>query len=161
MKAPKGPRLATHRAETPIDSAHPSDTVSESPLKRATPNRCTAHKSTTGERCRNHAVAGARVCRYHGGAAPQVKRKALERLQDYQDRAIDALFELAEDKAFPSTRYQAVRDVLDRTMGKPSEAVTVQHAGALEVRWMTPETAAIEASVTVIAERSEDESDQP
>jgi len=42
-----------------------------------------------------------------------------------QDRMIDRLFSLAEDTAYPSTSYQAVRDVLDRTMGRPTESVAV------------------------------------
>lgn len=43
----------------------------------------------------------------------------------YQDRAIDRLFGLVEQQDFPSTAYQAVRDVLDRTMGKPAETVAM------------------------------------
>jgi hypothetical protein len=63
--------------------------------------------------------------------------KALERLQAFQDTAISRLFALAQDETFPSTSYQAVRDVLDRTMGKPTETVKQEHSGALVIRHET------------------------
>jgi hypothetical protein len=75
----------------------------------------------------------------HGGAAPQVKKAALERLMAYQDRALDRLFGLVDQTEYPSTAYQAVRDVLDRTMGKPAESVAVQHSGALRMIHELPE----------------------
>jgi hypothetical protein len=52
---------------------------------------CTAHSARTGLPCQKHAIAGASVCRTHGGAAPQVKRKARERLAILVDPAIDEL----------------------------------------------------------------------
>lgn len=42
--------------------------------------RCTATSHGTGERCRRSAIRGGTVCRTHGGAAPQVQRKAAQRL---------------------------------------------------------------------------------
>lgn len=42
--------------------------------------RCRATSSRTGKPCRNHPVNGATVCMAHGGAAPQVRRKAAERV---------------------------------------------------------------------------------
>lgn len=96
--------------------------------------RCTA-TNRQGNRCGKPPIAGGTVCRMHGGAAPQVKQAALERLMAYQDRAIDRLFGLVEQQAYPSTAYQAVRDVLDRTMGKPHESVSVtgKDQGPLEI----------------------------
>jgi hypothetical protein len=75
----------------------------------------------------------------HGGAAPQVKQKAQERLAAYQDRAIDRLFQLVEQTSFPSTAFAAVRDVLDRTMGKPAESVAVAHSGGIKIIHELPE----------------------
>lgn len=42
--------------------------------------RCAAHARSTGERCKRAPSPGARVCVKHGAAAPQVQRKARERL---------------------------------------------------------------------------------
>lgn len=88
-----------------------------------------------GKRCGRRPIAGGTVCRMHGGAAPQVKQAALERLMAYQDRAIDRLFGLVEQEAYPSTAMQAVKDVLDRTMGKAHESVSVtgKDQGPLEI----------------------------
>ncbi len=41
--------------------------------------KCHAHRKD-GQPCRNYAIVGGRVCRSHGGAAPQVRRKADERV---------------------------------------------------------------------------------
>lgn len=97
------------------------------------PTRCHARSKTKGTQCSKRPIPGGTVCRYHGGAAPQVKAKALERLMQYQDRAIDRLFGLVEQESFPSTAYQAVRDVLDRTMGKPAESMSMNVTGSIDV----------------------------
>ena len=104
--------------------------VDPHPMAPGEPMRCKAH-NRKGMQCRRTPIPGGVVCRYHGGAAPQVKAAALERLMAYQDRAINRLFGLVEQQAYPSTAYQAVRDVLDRTMGKPAESVAVAHSGGL------------------------------
>lgn len=117
--APRGPI----KARDPLEAAHP---VEEKP-------QCTARSKQSGVRCKKPPILGGTVCRMHGGAAPQVKAAALERLHAYQDRAIDRLMTLVEQKEYPSTAYQAVRDVLDRTMGKPAESVAVQHSGGIKI----------------------------
>lgn len=116
--APKGPL----KAREPMDGADPI---------KAT---CTA-TNRKGERCKRWPIAGGFVCRMHGGAAPQVKRKALERLMELQDRAIDRMAGLMQQEQYPSTAYAAARDILDRTMGKPTESVQVEQSGELVVRW--------------------------
>lgn len=92
-------------------------------------DRCTATSKGRGEQCRRSAIPGGRVCRYHGGAAPQVKAKALERLMALQHPAITRLGQLVDQTEFPSTAMAAVKDVLDRTMGKPVESVELTGAG--------------------------------
>ena len=69
--------------------------------------RCTGH-CTDGRPCSNWAVTGAVVCTTHGGRAPQVKRKAAERVAEAEavaafgrfsgdgDRPADVFAELAE-----------------------------------------------------------------
>lgn len=113
--APRGPL----KARDPISGADPISC-------KATNNR--------GQRCKRAPIPGGTVCRYHGGAAPQVKAKAEQRLLRLQVPAIARLEELMTQKEFPSTAYQAVRDVLDRTMGKPTETVQTEHSGELVIR---------------------------
>jgi hypothetical protein len=112
----------------------------EDPMKATDPMRprCTA-TNRQGNRCGKSPIPGGAVCRMHGGAAPQVKQKAQERLAAYQDRAIDRLFQLVEQTSFPSTAFAAVRDVLDRTMGKPAESVAVAHSGGIKIIHELPE----------------------
>lgn len=126
--APKGPRKARHQ---------PSDLIAaQDPERRySTGLSCTARGKRSGKRCTRPVVPGCTVCRYHGGAAPQVRAAGLERLRQMQEMAIDRLQALALDGQYPSTSYQAVRDILDRTMGRPAETVAVTGAegGPLEI----------------------------
>jgi len=55
-------------------------------------HRCKAH-TTAGRPCKNAAISGATVCRVHGGSAPQVLRKAAERLKEARDLALERLTE--------------------------------------------------------------------
>jgi hypothetical protein len=108
------------KARDPIESPDP--------MKR----QCTA-TNRQGKRCGKPPILGGTVCRMHGGAAPQVKLKAMERLMALQDPAITRLGELILDTTFPSTSFAAVRDVLDRTIGKPTENVNMQVSGELDI----------------------------
>lgn len=51
------------------------------------PRKCIAHKHT-GEPCRRYAIRGGTVCPVHGGTAPQVRRKAAQRLNKLEDQAM-------------------------------------------------------------------------
>ncbi len=97
--------------------------------------RCTATAKGSGQRCKRRPIPGGPVCVKHGGGAPQVKAKALERLLALQNPAIDRLTQLIDQVEFPTVAYQAARDVLDRTMGKPAESQAVQHSGTIEITW--------------------------
>ena len=59
--------------------------------------RCTARSSRTGKPCQQAPINGGTVCVTHGGRAPQVKRKAAERLADLidPDRALREAARLA------------------------------------------------------------------
>lgn len=56
--------------------------------------------------CKRARVPGAVVCPTHGGKAPQVQRKARERLQPAVALAVEALSRLV-DSADPAVREQA------------------------------------------------------
>ena len=90
--------------------------------------RCTATSKARGAQCARFAIPGGNVCTYHGGKAPQVQRKAAERLAALVDPAIGALQELLSKKnKHAPTRLGAARDVLDRNGYKPTEKV--EHSG--------------------------------
>jgi hypothetical protein len=67
----------------------------------------------------------------HGGSAPQVKRKAEERLRALVDPAIAALEELLADKQHPQQRFAAAKEVLERDIGigqvTPQQTTTEVH----------------------------------
>jgi hypothetical protein len=69
---------------------------------------CTA-TTRNGNRCSNPPITGATVCRMHGGAAPQVKRKAAERIAEARDLALQRFVDLAgEGKLDPRVALDAV-----------------------------------------------------
>lgn len=76
--------------------------------------QCTAHSSRTGAQCRASAIRGGTVCVTHGGAAPQVKAKALERLQAAADPVSAELIRLALHGDSEQVRVAAAKDILDR-----------------------------------------------
>ena len=68
--------------------------------------RCTAKSRRSGKQCKNASIVGGHVCRFHGGGAPQVQRKAKERIEDLidPDRALREAAKLA---------YSNIQDLLD------------------------------------------------
>lgn len=78
------------------------------------PVKCSARK-TNGDPCGASPVRGATVCNKHGGSAPQVKRKAQERLLEGVPKMLKMLKELASNEDVPpQVRLAAIRDWLDR-----------------------------------------------
>ena len=72
-------------------------------------------KTSDGDPCKNAPMLGGKRCRMHGGAAPQVKRKAQERLLDGVPKMLRMLKELASNEDVPpQVRLAAIRDWLDR-----------------------------------------------
>lgn len=123
----------------------PKGPVKADPLQATQPlqglpgnaQRCSARSKRSGKPCNNPAILGATVCRMHGGSAPQVKLAALERLKALQPKAFTVLESLLDRSEFPTVQMAAVRDVLDRTEGKPAESVKLTGAegGPILFKW--------------------------
>src|SRR4051794_29637167 len=95
------------------------------------PVKCKARKSN-GDPCNNSPVKGGTVCRVHGGSAPQVLRKAKERLENSAEKMARLLLQMAEDPAVPhAVRLAAIRDALDRA------GVTAKQTLEVEAHWQT------------------------
>jgi hypothetical protein len=76
--------------------------------------RCNATRPT-GSRCKREAEDGAVVCDQHGGAAPQVRKRAAERLVMTADQAAQMLVKMMEDTEVPfRVRAKIAQDLLDR-----------------------------------------------
>ncbi len=119
--APRGPV----KGKDLKNAVDPKDVVQH---LNGTPLRCTATAKGTGQRCENPARYGAAVCRTHGGNAPQVLASARERMMALQPLAVTTLHGLLDREEFPTVQLGAVREVFDRTEGKPAQALAVTGA---------------------------------
>lgn len=76
--------------------------------------KCSARK-TNGDPCNSPPMKGGRVCHKHGGSAPQVRRKAQERLLAASNDAAAKLIQLMQDKKVPyALQLRAAEAILDR-----------------------------------------------
>lgn len=77
------------------------------------PKQKCGKRTRGGGHCRNARMLGGPVCRMHGGKAPQVMKKADERIRDLVDPALSRLAKLVDDPA-SAVALAAVKDILDR-----------------------------------------------
>jgi hypothetical protein len=76
--------------------------------------RCNGHM-VNGGRCKHEAEPGSVVCHRHGGTAPQVRKRAAERLIMSADHASQKLLEWLDDPEVPyRVRTEIAQDLLDR-----------------------------------------------
>jgi hypothetical protein len=69
----------------------------------------------SGKRCRREAIDGSVVCQVHGGLAPQVRRRAAERVLLTADEAIQVIKSFISDPTVPAgVRLKAAQDLADR-----------------------------------------------
>ncbi len=127
--APRGPVKARSDGADLIH--HPDHTHHVGP-KGGHATRCTAKAKHSQRQCCNPAIQGATVCRMHGGSAPQVRAKAefrvMEAYRALQPKAVGVLGTLLEREEYPTVQIAAVREVMDRTEGKPAESVAITGA---------------------------------
>jgi hypothetical protein len=91
-----------------------SHSESRWPLLPPTIIRCNATRPN-GSRCKREAEDGAVVCDQHGGAAPQVRRRAAERLIMTADQAVELLIKWMHDEEVPyGVRAKIAQDIADR-----------------------------------------------
>jgi len=128
--APRGPIKDRNAEEKALDVKHLLDTLGYIP--------CTATSKQSGNRCKRRPIPGGMVCVMHGGGAKQVQATAKLRLLALQPLAIQTLHALLQREEFPTVQLGAAKDVLDRTEGKPTESVNLQHDGTLEIRITKP-----------------------
>jgi hypothetical protein len=123
---PKSKDRGTHGSAKPMpqDAAAPSPGRDWSTYSRPE-RRCTAHSSRTGEQCKNVAIKGHNVCRYHGGAAKQIKRAAQTRLDNAAEVMAKQLLNIALSADSEAVMLAAVKDALDRTIGKAPTTVEI------------------------------------
>jgi hypothetical protein len=87
--------------------------------------RCNGHM-VNGGRCKREAEPGTVVCRLHGGAAPQVRKRAAERLIMSADHASQKLLEWLDDPEVPyRVRAEIAQDLLDRAGLASTQAIKI------------------------------------
>jgi hypothetical protein len=88
--------------------------------------RCTARRRN-GESCQKVSIFGGSVCGTHGGRAPQVKRRARQRLDEAADLLARELLLLAKGAESETVQLGAIRDALDRVGLTGKSTVEVEH----------------------------------
>ncbi|MBC9734492.1 HGGxSTG domain-containing protein [Nocardioides marmotae] len=90
-----------------------------------TSERCVA-RNRFGEPCKKYPIEGAVVCASHGGAAPQVRRKAQERMLMAQDDAASLLVKALSDDRIPFAERRRCAEFLLTYETRNEVTVTLQ-----------------------------------
>src|SRR6266702_8272162 len=78
--------------------------------------RCTAPAQRQGRRCGRYAIKGGSVCPIHGGSLPSVKAKAMRKLEELVEQAINEAEKLLIDPLLePADKIKTIDTVFDRT----------------------------------------------
>lgn len=117
--APRGAKVPSHRRTERRG-------IAGVPGSKNPERRCTATVRSTGERCKRAAIKGGTVCTSHGGKAPQVQKKARERLAELVDPFIGELRRIVlESDADDSVKLRGIVALLDRTGYGPGAKIEV------------------------------------
>lgn len=141
-----------------------TDLSNDGPLDRwsrsAHPERrCTAHRKN-GDQCKNAARHGTNVCDFHGAKAPQVKRKARQRIEEAADRMACELLKMAIDPdVSESVRLSAIKDALDRGGVSAKSAVEVEVGPRKPYEQIFDDLARVESGSRAAFRRSQEVSD--
>lgn len=101
------------------------DKAGKEPIQSST--QCTARRKHTKVRCTNRPIRGGVVCRMHGGGAPQVKKKAAQRIMEAADNAAGLLVQFMEDpKNDIKVRTQIAQDLLNRAGFAGKQTISVE-----------------------------------
>ena len=103
--------------------------------------QCKAHRTQGGERCKAWAVRGATVCNAHGGAAPSVRDKARQRLEEAVLPALAQLRRLVDSADSDASKLRAIENVLDRTGYKLPVQIEADNAVTIRVEYEPVEVA--------------------
>ncbi|EMY35755.1 hypothetical protein D477_002643 [Arthrobacter crystallopoietes BAB-32] len=88
------------------------------------PSKKCSRIKNNGDPCGLYAIQGGSVCHKHGGSAPQVKKKAAERIAEAADDAAALLVQFMEDpKNDVKVRTQIAQDLLNRAGYNSRQAV--------------------------------------
>jgi hypothetical protein len=112
-------------------------------IRNPMPSRRCGRRTRGGGQCTQWAMLGQTVCRMHGGSAPQAKKAAAVRIAELVDAALTELERLLTEADSDAVRLAAVKDVLDRHMGRSSQHVDVTGAGQPLIKSLTAEDAAL------------------
>ena len=119
--------------------------------------RCTAKSTRSHVRCQKYAIAGANVCYTHGGSAPQVRRKAAERLALMMDPSLSKVAErIKEGLDAMETRYFAkdgevktTKEVVDFAERRQYAGLAMEAVGIVKAK-EEPVQQAVQVNITVL-----------